>query len=82
MHLLLFYYYKYTFNFFSYIINYGRTIWTTFFLNMINFYFNIFILYTINNILISYDCMYVKHLRAILIDWMQFKYFYYYYYLL
>ena len=46
--------------------------------NRINIYFNmliilfyiinIFIFYIINNILISYDCMYVKCLRALLID--------------
>ena len=29
---------------------------------------NILICYIVNNILISYDCMYVKRLRAILID--------------
>ena len=47
-------------------------------------YFIIFIIgiafNIINNILISYYGMYVKHLRAILIDRALCKYFYYYYY--
>ena len=34
-----------------------------------------------NNIVLSYDCMYVKRLRTVLIDLALYKYFYYYYYL-
>ena len=96
MHLLLFYYYKCTFNliFLLYII-YGRTTWTIHYnicywhcFNIINIYFNIFIFHIINififnvlnHILISYECIYVKHMRVILIDRVLYKYFYYYYY--
>ena len=72
-------------------IIYGRTVWTTICIigivfNIINIYFNIFIFYIINififniinDILINYDCMYVKCMRAILIDRALHKYFYYY----
>ena len=48
--------------------------------NIYIFIINIFIFNIINNILISYDCIYVKCLRAILIDRALYKYFYYYKY--
>ena len=81
MHLLLFYFYIYTI---SYYILFMVGLFGLYFrifiigiaFNIINIYFNIFIFSIINififniinDILISYDCTYVKHLRTILID--------------
>ena len=73
-------------------IIYGRTIGTIFWniiiivLNIINIHVNILIFYVINycifniinNILISYECMYAKLLIAILTDRAPYKYLCYY----
>ena len=48
--------------------------------NIFSFYIiNIFIFIVINNIVLSYDYMYTKRLRAIFVDRALYKYFYYYY---
>ena len=67
MHLLLFYYYIYTCIFYYILFTVGL-------------FFRIFIVGIVFIIIIRYGCMYVKRLRATMIDRVLYKYFYDYHY--